>query len=175
MTYSPVPELNALWDFQSEHGFESYAQGFGLYKVFGERDDLAPGWSDADGFHARLKSFAQATAGGSIYALWTADDGAQPVVVFGDEGGIQLVATGVQDFLRILTFDEEPSVDWERVYFYKDEDDHEPSPAHEEFVAWLGLNGLEPVDEADPLVSAAQDRYEVEFRAWVEQFPLGEN
>lgn len=174
MSYSPVPELNALRDFQAEHGFESYTVGFGLSDTFGARDDLAPGWSDADGFHARLKSFAQATGGGSIYALWQAADGTEPVVVFGDEGGIHLVAADVRDLLRILSFDAEPSVDWERVYYYKDEED-EPSPAHEDYVTWLKAQGLNPLDEADPLVERAQAKYEKEFRTWLEQFPLGEN
>ncbi|GLY27242.1 hypothetical protein [Kineosporia sp. NBRC 101731] len=173
MTYSPVPELNALWDFQAEHGFESFAQGFGLYDTFGARDDLAPGWCHDDAFHARLASFAQATAGGSIYALWRADDGTQPVVVFGDEGGIQVVAADVRDFLRVLSFDGEPSVDWDRVYYFKSDED-EPSPAHEEFVAWLGLRALEPVAEADPLVEVAQERYGQEFSTWLGQFQLGD-
>ncbi|MCE0534159.1 hypothetical protein LWF15_01430 [Kineosporia rhizophila] len=175
MTYSPVPELNALWDFQAVHGSESYAQGFGLYEEFGDREDLAPGWSDADAFHARLKSFARATGGGSMYALWQAEDGSSPVVVFGDEGGIHVVATDVRDLFRILTFDVEPMVDWDGVSFYKDEEYDEPSPSHDEFVAWLETQGLQPIDDADSLVKVAQERYEPSFRAWIDQFPLGEN
>ncbi|GAB6899631.1 hypothetical protein [Kineosporia succinea] len=173
MTYSPFPELNALWDFQSENGFESYAQGFGLYGEFGDRDTLAPGWSGDEEFHARLKAFAQATGGGSIYALWDAGDGTRPVVVFGDEGGIHVIAADVRDLLRVLTFDVEPMVDWDRVYYFKSDED-EPSDEHDLFVSWLRETfGIEPVDDADALVESAQSRHGAAFRAWIGRFELG--
>ncbi|MBT0771230.1 hypothetical protein KIH74_19985 [Kineosporia sp. J2-2] len=170
MPYSQIPELDALHEFDTAHRHYYYAQGFELYETFGNRDDLAPGWSDDDAFHARLKSFAQATAGGSIYALWQADDGARPVVVFGDEGGIHVVATGVRDLLRILTFDVEPMVDWDRAYYFKSDED-EPSDDHDAYVTWLrGTLGLEPVDDADRLVETAQHRHAASFKAWMEPF-----
>ena len=58
--------------------------------------------------------FAQATGGGSFYALWsdgqTKTTSDMPVVVFGDEGGAHVVAENVRGLLQLLTYGVEPMV-----------------------------------------------------------------
>ncbi|MEX3105965.1 MULTISPECIES: hypothetical protein [unclassified Streptomyces] len=125
-TYSPVPELNLLKDFQDEVGYENFADGFGLTE-YGDVSGLVAGWSDDPEFTGGLIPFAQATGGGSFYALWRLDDRTDlatlPVVVFGDEGGQHVVARDLRELFRLLGFDTEISVDWDSAYFYRAEDD----------------------------------------------------
>ncbi|WP_406258418.1 hypothetical protein OIA45_01705 [Streptomyces chartreusis] len=66
--YSPVAELNLLKEFQDGVGYENYADGFGLSE-YGDMSGLVAGWSDDPEFTGRLIPFAQATGGGSFYAL----------------------------------------------------------------------------------------------------------
>ncbi|MGW6023062.1 hypothetical protein [Streptomyces sp. NPDC055099] len=93
----------------------------------------------------RLVPFAQATGSGSFYALWRCDDCADlatlPVILFGDEGDLDVVASGLRELLRLLAIDHE----W---YLSQEERDvdEEHSPAHGEYLVWLeerfGLSAL---------------------------------
>ncbi|KAK1179806.1 hypothetical protein B7755_017680 [Streptomyces sp. NBS 14/10] len=95
-TYSPIPELNLLKEFDDEctdfysPGFElrEYHQGFWLESENSEFDD-------------RVIPFAQATTSGSLYALWRSDDRADlatlPVLFLGDEGDLYVVAHNLRD------------------------------------------------------------------------------
>lgn len=166
------PELAKLLAFQDEHGFESYSGGFGL---LADGKSGLHSWSEDEAFLSKLMPFAQATGTGSIYALWSGgaakSTSEMPVIVFGDEGGVHVIAENVKELLRLLTFDVEPMVDLGGVSFYKDEDEHEPSEAAEEYEAWLQSElGLEPVDDADEIVSAAQLKYKKPFDAWMKTF-----
>lgn len=166
VTYSPIPELNLLKAFQDEHGYESYAEGFGLDE-WNDVSGLTAGWSKDPDFLARLTPFAQATGGGSFYALWAAGDGTHPIVVFGDEGGEHVVARDVRELFRLLTFDSEPMIDHDRVIFYRDDDDHRPSAAHGEFLAWLETHfGLAATDDPKQIVGVAQAEYGERFATW---------
>ena len=100
-----------------------------------------------------------------------------PVVVFGDEGGVHVVAEHRRDLLRILTYDAEPIIDFDEVSFYKDEvsfykeDEHEAQEAAGEYVQWLNAQfGLDPVDDPDPLVTAAQEKYQAKLDAWLKDY-----
>lgn len=171
--YSPVAELNALHEFQAEAGYENYADGFGL-DDWNDTSGLEAGWSKDPEFLAALVPFARATGGGSFYALWRIDDRADaatlPVVVFGDEGGQHVVARDLRELLQILTFDAEPSIDWDRVYFYRGEDD-EHRDAHQDYVAWLAEHfQLSPVTDADAVVAAAQAEFGARFTAFTARF-----
>ena len=148
-----------------------YSEGFELGS-YGP-DELST-WSEEEGFLSRLIPFAQATGGGSVYALWLHPAGVPlseaPVVVFGDEGGVHIVAKNLRALLEILSFDTEPSIDWDEVYYYKS-DDHEPSERADDYARWLQAEfGLAPVSDADALVSAAQQEHKQAFDAWVQQF-----
>jgi hypothetical protein len=165
VAYSPVSELNLLKVFQDEYGYESYSDCFGL-DDWNDVSGLTAGWSKDPGFLSRLRPFARATGGGSFYAFWEAGDGAQPVVVFGDEGGEHVVARDVRELFQLLTFDSEPMVDYDGVTFYRSSDD-EHSEAHDEFVNWLDTHfGLAATDDPDRIVGAAQAEYGKRFATW---------
>ena len=166
MTYSPVPELNLLKAFQDEAGYGQYSDGFGL-DDYDDKSGLSAGWSKDPDFLARLTPFATATGGGSFYALWRPS---LVVVLFGDEGGQHVVARSLPELFQLLTFDEEPSVDWDGVSYYRP-DDHEASPEHDAYVAWLRTRfDREPVDDPDAIVAAAQAESGERFAAWAGGF-----
>jgi hypothetical protein len=165
------PALAKLLAFQDQHGFESYSECFGL--LADDKGGLRS-WSSDERFLSRLMPFAQATGGGSFYALWAHRPGANtsemPVVVFGDEGGVHVIAEDVAHLLRLLTFDVEPMVDHDGVTFYKAKD-HEPRDDHDAYVDWLKAElDLDPIDDPGPLVAAAQARYKADFDAWFSDF-----
>ncbi|MEV7283432.1 hypothetical protein AB0O01_02485 [Streptomyces sp. NPDC093252] len=173
MTYSPVAELNLLKDLQDSLGHGSFGDGFGLTE-YGDVSGLVAGWSDDPEFTGRLVPFAQATAGGSFYALWRLDDrpdpATLPVVVFGDEGGQHVVARHLRELFQLIGFDAEIRVDWDSSFFYRDEDDPH-SDGHDTYLAWLDRNfGLPPARDPDAVVASAQAEFGRRFSAWVGPF-----
>ena len=172
ITYSPIEELNLLKEFQDKVGYENFARGFGLTE-YGDISGL-PAWSEDPEFTGRLIPFAQATAGGSFYALWRLDDredlATLPVVVFGDEGGEHVVARGVRELFQLLGFDEEISVEHERAYFYRDEDEPH-TDCHDEYVIWLERHfGLPVARDPDAVLAAAQAEWGQGFADWIRPF-----
>jgi hypothetical protein len=171
--YSPVPTLNALHEFQEAHGYENYSEGFGLTK-FDDKSGLKAGWSEKPAFLAALIPFAQANGSGSFYALWNTgaskDMNEWPVVVFGDKGGEHVVASNVLELLRLITFDDEPLVEHDKVTFYKGKD-HRASPEAKAYQRWLKatFNALPPTDH-DALVASAQKKHQAAFNAWKRRF-----
>ncbi|WP_431956488.1 hypothetical protein [Nocardia lijiangensis] len=171
--YSPVGELNLLKELQDGLGFENYSDGFGLTD-FGDLSGLVAGWSKDLEFTDRLIPFAQANGSGSFYALWRLDDrddlSSLPVVVFGDEGGQHVVARHVRELFQLLGFDSEIRVEWEEVYFYRDEDEAH-SDCHDEFVAWLDENfGLPVAEDPAAVLAAAQAELGQRFTDWAAPF-----
>ncbi|MFC9330691.1 hypothetical protein [Kitasatospora sp. NPDC057015] len=171
--YSDVPELNLIAELERELDGSYAAEGFALTDY---RDDsgLTAGWSADPAFLSRLVPFAQANGSGSIYALWRVDDrsdlAALPVVVFGDEGGQHVVARDLREFLRLLGYDTEISVDHDSAYFHR-LDDHEPSDGHPAYLAWLEERfGLAPADDPDEVVAAAQAEFGGPFADWARPF-----
>jgi len=167
MPYSPIPELNQLHAFAAEYpefsdGFEFYAYDHpdaGLVSWFDMKGD-EPGIRDA---LDRLIPFAQATGSGSFYAIWRVDDRTDlatlPVILFGDEGDLDVVGRGLRDLFRLLAVDDEQ--------FYID-GDYPPSTYHDEYVAWLAENfGLTPPDDPDLLVNPARAEFARPFVEWV--------
>lgn len=165
----PVPpELARLVAFEASTDGAYFSEGFELLVSDGE---LLATWSEEPAFTERLYVFAEANASGSQYAIWRADDRAaladSPVVVFGDEGGAHVVAGNVPELLELLTFDSEPMVTSDDLFFDKDDDD-EPSDEHDRYVEWLAEElGLEPVTDADAVVARAQADYGKAFSDWI--------
>lgn len=165
-------ELEKLIEFQNERsGFEEYAQGFGL--LIEDHSGISS-WSEDPAFLEQILPFAQANGSGSIYAFWK--HGAEelsncPVLVFGDEGGVHVVAENFREFLRLLTYDTEISVDFDEVYFYKEEEDYEASEDHEAYLDWLKENfKLDKEENPDRVIEAAQEKYKPEFDAWFQLY-----
>ncbi|WP_118975701.1 hypothetical protein [Taibaiella koreensis] len=169
-----IPDaMEQLIHFQNNiSGFEYYAQGFGL---FVDNKSGLRSWSENEAFLERLIPFAQANGSGSFYTFWDNGTGkpleAMPILVFGDEGGVHIVAEDFRQLLQLLTYDTEISVDFETAYFYKHEEDHEPSDDQPAFREWLKENcNLDPVQEPNQTIKAAQDKYQQPFEVWFKQY-----
>jgi hypothetical protein len=170
----PVPEaVAALFKFQSSlDGF--FSGGF----EFGDFSHKAgvKSYSEDQEFLANLIEFAQADGSGSSYAFWTGkqeDLSAAPVVVFGSEGGVQLVAENIHKLLELLTLDVEPSVSWDEVHYYKGED-HQPSEFHAEYVRWAAKTfNIKPIKDAKAIIAAAQSKHGQEFKSWMGKYYQG--
>jgi hypothetical protein len=152
---------------------EFYADGFELTD-YADTSGLAAGWSTDPEFLAGLRTFAQANASRSIYALWRVDDRAElaslPVVVFGDDGGQHIVARNLLELLQLVGYDSEISVDWECASFHRARD-YEPSAGHDEYVAWLDRHfGLSPAKDPDAVVAAAQAELGERFARWLARY-----
>lgn len=165
-------ELTLFYEINEELGYENYSQGFGLYE-----DDKSgiSSWSEDPDFLDKLMPFAQANGSGSMYVLWNNDQNKSlnelPVVVFGDEGGYHIVAKNIFEFMQLLTFDNEISVDHEQAYFYKDEDDYEESEGLPEYKEWLKENfNLDSIDDTESILENAQKTYKADFDKWVSKF-----
>jgi hypothetical protein len=150
-----------------------YSDGF-EFSLDTEKTGLKT-YSSDEVFLNSIYEFANADGTGSSYAFWLKDGNNDlsdvPVVVFGSEGGFHVVARNFNELLQILTFDSEPMIDWDRVYYYKDSDDFEPSSMSKEYRQWLKTECLlDPIDDADEIVKQAQKEYNDAFKNWVARF-----
>ncbi len=133
-------------------------------------------------FFKAIIPFAQATHSGSFYAFWAKDDtkdlNQAPIVVFGDEGGIHIIADNINELLQIIAIDVEPMVDDEEVFFiddeeddYIEEDEEESSSKHiDSFKEWLQRDlNLTPFtkDEIAPAIEKAQQKHQKDFETWL--------
>lgn len=173
--YSPIPELNLLKEFHDGPGKAGFSDGFEMYE-YGTRDCGLVQWlgmPDSPELRARLDRlvpFAQATGSGSFYALWRCDDRADlatlPVVLFGDEGDLDVVASGLRELFRLLAVDHEwylPEEEWDV--------DEAHSSAHEEYLVWLEERfGLTAPEAADPIIARARAEYGLRFMHWFLEF-----
>ena len=165
--------LEKLIHFQNNtSAFECYSQGFGVYidDWYGIKT-----WSEEEAFLNRVYPFAQANCSGSFYTIW--DDGTgkaldqMPIVVFGDEGGEHIVAENLLQLLHLLTFDNEISVSFDGVYFYKDDEDYEESEDLQKYLNWLKNDyNLEQVTNPDEIIEAAQLNHKEAFDTWSKQY-----
>ncbi len=171
--YAPVATLNKLHAFDKKYGGENYCESFAINK-FDDDSGLDAGWSKDSAFLKQLYPFARATGSGSFYAIWQVKPGddlsTAPIVVFGDEGGEHVVAQNIDDFLRILVFDVEPSIDHDKVYYYKAKD-HKASDEHRAYRKWLKDEfGISNVPHPDRIVKAAQEKFGAAFAKWKKPF-----
>lgn len=162
-------ELEKLINFQNNNSsFGNYSECFGV--GIDDKSGLKT-WSEENSFLDKLYPFAQANGSGSFYAIW--NDGTDkpinkmPIVVFGDEGGVHVVAENMLQLLHLLTFDTEISVDFDEAYFYKDQDNYEESEDLNEFLNWLKEDyGLNQIQEPDDIIHTAQEKYKNTFDRW---------
>lgn len=154
------------------YGAELYAQGFSL--TSGDESAIAT-WSKDKDFLKRLMPFASANGSGSVYGVW--DDGKgksinqMPVVVFGDEGGVHIVAKNILQLMQLLIYDAEISVGDDKAYFYKDEDEPDESPHAQSYRHWMKETfNLDDINDPDEIVKSAQDEFKASFDAWFNQY-----
>jgi hypothetical protein len=121
----------------------------------------------------KLIPFAQANYSGSFYAIWVSDSkkplNQLPIVVFGDEGGIHIVAENILQLLHLLTCDAEIIVDDNSDYFSKE--NHNESKYLQDYLKWIKEKyNLEPIIESEKLIEIARDKYQTQFNNWFKQF-----
>lgn len=166
-------ELEKLIYFQNNiSSFENYVDGFGV--LIDDKSGLMS-WSEDEIFLNRLFPFAQANGAGSFYAIW--NDGTNqplnqmPVVVFGDEGGVHIVAANILHFLHLLTYDAEIGVDFDEAYFYRDEESYEESEDLREYLKWIkGDYGFDQIEEPNLVIKEAQEKYKESFDRWFGEY-----
>ncbi|MBT2623331.1 MULTISPECIES: hypothetical protein [Chryseobacterium] len=171
---SEIPtELEKLIYFQNNiSSFENYVDGFGV--LIDDKSGLMS-WSEDESFLNRLFPFAQANGSGSIYAVW--NDGSNqplnqmPIVVFGDEGGVHIVAVNILQLFYLLTYDTEIGVDFDEAYFYRDEESYGESEDLREYLKWMkGDYNFDQIEDPNLLIKVAQEKYKEIFDQWFEQY-----
>ena len=170
-----VPKkLLALLEFDNEVvGNNYFSDGF-EFSLDEEKYGLKT-YSDNESFLNSIYEFANADGTGSTYGFWLKDGNFNleevPIVAFGSEGGYHVVACNIDELLQILTFDSEPMIDWDEVFYYKEPDDFEPSSKIEEYKRWLKIEySLPAIENADEIVKRAQKLHKDSFNAWVGKF-----
>ncbi|WP_316801821.1 hypothetical protein [Pedobacter nototheniae] len=171
---SEIPtELEKLIYFQNNiSSYGNYSQGFAV--LLDDKSGLKS-WNDDENFLNHLLPFAQANGSGSFYAIW--DDGTNkplnqmPVVVFGDEGGVHIVAENFLQLLHLITYDTEIWVDLEETYFFRNEEDYEESDDLSEYLRWMkGDYHLDQIEQPDEIIKTAQEKHKENFDAWFGQY-----
>ncbi|MGA5763344.1 hypothetical protein [Nonomuraea bangladeshensis] len=149
-TFSPIPELNLLKEFEDSLHGEPYSRGFELFQ-YGRVSALGP--EPPVEMRDKLIPFAQATASGSFYALWKHDGGKDlarlPVIFCGDEGDLYIAARDLPVLFRLLAAE--------------DEDE----PAHGAYESGLERTfGLTPAEDPAAVYQAALIEYGRAFADW---------
>ena len=174
--YKLPQDLVKLYEFEQEYGVESYSECFGL-TITDDKTGIKT-WSEDEEFYNSFIEFAGANGSGSSYAYWLIDKDLNncPIVVFGDEGGVHIVAENTQKLIQLLTLDTEISVDFDKAYFYKDEEYYEESENKDEFQEWVkeqfNLDAIEENEEADEIVEQAQRKYKQKFNDFLVKFDI---
>lgn len=172
----PVPTILVdLLAFEADNTIDNYySESFEL--IVDDKYSLKI-FSKESTFLDQLFPFAQADNNGSFYAFWLRkgqDLNTAPIVVFGSDGGYHVVSNNLLSLLRLLSLDVEPMVDEDGVYYYKDEENYEPSPYSRKFKKWLReYYFLSPISTnfvAEQLVEEAQDLYQELFLLWMAPF-----
>ncbi|MNE96959.1 hypothetical protein D3C80_1952420 [compost metagenome] len=75
-----------------------------------------------------------------------------------------------------MTLDTEISVDFDKAYFYQDEEYYEESENKEAFREWVkeefNLDAIESNEEADEIVEQAQSKYKQNFNNFLVKFGI---
>ena len=171
-----MPEaLGQLYAFQRRAAGQPYADGFELAPL---DDSGRRTWSSDPAFVSAFVEFATANGSGSSYALWLVDEDLSqcPVVVFGDEGGLYVVADNLQQLLQLLTLDQEVRVlpDTGASFDSSGRDADRWSALHEAYVAFARKRGditpLSRDEQANAIVRAARERWQPRLDAFLKKF-----
>lgn len=167
-----IPKLLIeLLEFQNKVGFRNYSMGFGLR--FENHDDFY-----TKKFKGTLVPFATATFTGSTYAFWIYQKGIpleeMPIILFGDEGGICIIADGLKDLLKNLTIDIEPIIYDDSPLFFDDDEEYEESEEIGTYINWLTERDIifiaTTVEEVLISIHQTQEKYDKVFEPWKEKY-----
>lgn len=167
-------ELVMLLAFEQRYGCELYAQNFNLSAY---SSAAIASYSKDPEFLKRFTSFASANGSGSFYSIWDNGSGRplneMPIVVFGDEGGVHVVATDVLQLIQLLTCDSAIGVDHASACFYYNDEEDEASPYAQEYKDWVkSMFNLDPINDSggDAMIKDAQDKFKESFDTWFNQY-----
>jgi hypothetical protein len=151
-----------------------FSQGFEMDGSYFSGGGLKTYSTDPD-FIKCFREIAQADGTGSTYAIWsqTGDWDNAPIIAFGSEGGVQVVAENLLGLFRILTLDAEPMISFDRITYFK-EKDSSPSDGSADYANWLKKTfKLTPVaddDEVERIVNEAQSVHKMVFDGWMKKY-----
>jgi hypothetical protein len=169
--YETPIELAALLDFQNLKA-EWYSGRFELV-VTRDRKELSS-YNEAAAFNNALLLIAQTSSSGTQIFFWIYDAAKplneQPIVIFGDEGGYDVLFENVKDMLYYLTYNME--IYNAKELEYKD-DTYKENARVEEYAAWLlknyNLGVITDVKAAAMNVEATR-KYGTLFSEWMKKF-----
>ncbi len=180
--YKIPKELKSLLEFQVSENIPSYYSN-AIY-LMTEETALIESFSTNEEFLKVFIPFAEANSAGSIYAFWISsnetDDLTQvPIVVFGDEGGVFVVANNIQELLQIAAYDVEAVVYEDEFYFQdkevlEEEAEFNPAEFYTEYLDWLRTDAkLKPVltiEDVDAIVDRAQATFQEKLEQFIKRF-----
>lgn len=180
--YKIPKELKSLLEFQVSENIPSYYSN--AIFLMTEETDLIESFSTNEEFLKAFIPFAEANSAGSIYAFWInnteTDDLTQtPIVAFGDEGGVFVVANNIQELLQIAAYDVEAVVYEDEFYFQdkevlEEEAEFDPAEFYTEYLDWLRTDAkLKPVltiEDVDAIVDQAQATYQEKLEQFMKRF-----
>ncbi|MDR0558846.1 MAG: SMI1/KNR4 family protein [Prevotellaceae bacterium] len=168
-------ELEELINFENNlPNAKYYSNGFET--IFMEdKSGLVYGWCDKKDFLDKLIPFATANGSGSFYTLWINDVekslSQMPVIVFGDEGGVHIIAENILELLHLITYDVEIEVDENRFFFPKHNTNYKESENLRYYLQWINEKyNLESIKEPEIIIKKAQEKYGECFRNWFKEY-----
>ncbi|MBB1140788.1 cell wall assembly protein [Myroides sp. WP-1] len=180
--YKIPKELKNLLEFQVSENIPSYYSN-AIY-LMTEETSLIENYSTDEAFLKAFIPFAEANSSGSIYAFWIENTEIEdltnaPIVAFGDEGGIFVVARNIQELLQIAAYDVEAVVYEDEFYFQdkevlEEEGEFVAAEFNMEYLDWLRSDAkLKPVltiDGVDAIVDKAQVAYQEKLEQYIKRF-----
>lgn len=169
--------LQQFFNMEQRDPGEILAEGFSLACI--DKTGIET-YSTDPGFAASFIEFAQANYSGSTYAYWLIADSPEqcPIIAFGDEGGVRVVAESLPQLLHLLTYDTEVFIDWEQAFYYRNKNDseREQSERHDELVQWvknhLSLYPITTNEEANAITEAAAAKYQHRLDEWLRKHEI---
>ncbi len=200
-TKSKNPKSNAidyfseLVKFNEQYGGETYAQSFCIVE---DEEDYFETWLDevseekAKEYSDALEIFASADGTGAHYAFWFTDGNTDknkaPIIYYGSEGDIIVVAENIKDLIKMLSFGTE-CMDGSFCHYIDDEASYYKGfldfmPNHLIFREWMkNTLNIEPVnldglinddegysEEVEKLQKKAEKKIKKAFDKWQYQF-----
>ena len=94
--------------------------------------------------------------------------------MFGDEGGINIIAENIFKLLANLTLDLEPDIEYYSNEITFDNEDYEKSEYLDKYKKWLNLNGIEFTDktfnELESEIKLIQNKYKLDLEVWKSKY-----
>ncbi|AJA67571.1 cell wall assembly protein [Myroides odoratimimus] len=180
--YKVPNEIKSLLEFQTSENIPSYYSN-AIYLI-DEDPGIIESISEEEEFVNSFVPFAEANSTGSIFAFWVQDKAVKsldncPIVVFGDEGGVFIVAKNIKELLQISAYDVEAVVFMEEFYFPDKEElieegEFDAAEFNKEFLDWLRTDAkLKPIltiEAIDEVIANAQDQFADELEQFIAKF-----